>query len=192
MIVIRIASIRIDILSVMVLWSLLFFILIIVIIVVIITMSNIEIRDKALDPEAWASWRRAPSRRPPAWRRCWSWMQPLNKQPIQEIHWKRWNMFNERGYSYLKLNVWKWPRSLPFSCSGPRWPCPSGSPGKDILLQNTNNGDSNDDADSYDINNNDKHHHNNTYDNDHHVYTNKNIPFTISVLLMIIIIIIRL
>ena len=93
------------------------------------------ILEKALDPEAWASWRRAPSRRPPAWRRparCWSWMQPLDKQPIQEIHWKRWNMFNGRGYSYLKLNVWKWPRSLPFSCAGPRWPCPSGSPGKDI------------------------------------------------------------
>ena len=32
----------------------------------------------------------------------------------------------------------------------------------------------------------DKHHHNNTYDNGHHVYTNKNIPFTISMLLMII------
>ena len=46
MIVIRIASIRIDILSVMVLWSL-FFIVIIDIIVIIITMSNIEIREGA-------------------------------------------------------------------------------------------------------------------------------------------------
>ena len=47
MIVIRIASIRIDILSVMVLWSLFIFIVITVIVVIIITMSNIDIREGA-------------------------------------------------------------------------------------------------------------------------------------------------
>ena len=47
MIVIRIASIRIDILSVMVLWSLFMFIVITVIVVIIITMSNIDIREGA-------------------------------------------------------------------------------------------------------------------------------------------------
>ena len=47
MIVIRIASIRIDILSVMVLWSLFIFIVITVIVVIIITTSNIDIREGA-------------------------------------------------------------------------------------------------------------------------------------------------
>ena len=47
MIVIRIASIRIDILSVMVLWSLFIFIVITVIVDIIITMSNIDIREGA-------------------------------------------------------------------------------------------------------------------------------------------------
>ena len=48
MIVIRIASIRIDILSVMVLWSLFIFIVITIsVIIIIITMSNIDIREGA-------------------------------------------------------------------------------------------------------------------------------------------------
>ena len=48
MIVIRIASIRIDILSVMILWSLFIFIVItVIVVIIIITMSNIDIREGA-------------------------------------------------------------------------------------------------------------------------------------------------
>ena len=48
MIVIRIASIRIDILSVMILWSLFNFIVItVIVVIIIITMSNIDIREGA-------------------------------------------------------------------------------------------------------------------------------------------------